>query len=441
MNFKITSYYQYITYILSLVVMFYSYQYQLIHPTCCDANSYVDIANHFLEVGIFEKYDYNELRLYGYPLFLSFFYLFFEKENAILGYAIFNCFSYIILSILISNKLKQKFELNDKILNIAFSLNILLFPYLVIPLADGLSVLLFMIISYLLLTIIDDLETKNKYSYILIFLYSYIIGFSIMVRPSNVCLILLIPLFAIFFFLYYQYKRLAILGVLTFGFLVAVAPQLYMNYYYFQKISFLPTLDLGSKQIEWGIQYIKYATNLSGIGTPKMYYNNPFALNYSFDMGLSWYFHNFEYGIKTIFLHIFNVFSFDYYFPYIYDLYPKYKNLTLFYSWFITFFGTFGIYELFKNRLYIQYKNTGTTKFLLFVILPIVFLSMLSILTISAVEIRFSLSLILILLPFAFYSFKRNLKNINIWIIFTLFIICAFLISSFVDLQKNIPYM
>lgn len=441
MNFKLANYYIYIPYLISLFFMFFSYKYQLIHPTCCDANSYVDIANQFLNFGIFEKYDSHELRLYGFPLFLSFFYFIFEKENAVLAYTIFNCCSYIVLSILISNKLKENFQLNDKILNMAFGLNLFIFPYLVIPLADGLSILLIMLIIYLLLKIISDLELKNRYLYFILFLYSYIIGFSIMVRPSNISLIILIPLLMIFFY-FYKNKKLYIAGLLILGFLIAVAPQLYMNYHHFQKISFLPTIDLGTKQIEWGIQYLKYATNLSGVGTPQMYYKNPFALNYVSGMGISWYFHNLESGFKTVFLHLFNVFSFDYYFPYIYDLYPKYKSLILFYSWFIIFFGILGIFESYKNlNIYVNSKYFREVKILFYIILPSTIMGGLSILAISAVEVRFSLPIVTILMPFVFYSFLKNKLRLKVLSIFILWISCAFIISSFVDLQKNIPYM
>lgn len=267
-----------------------------------------------------------------------------------------------------------------------------------------------------------------------------------MVRPSNICLSLLLPL-PILFLLYFDKidNKLLLLVVTILGFLVAISPQLYINFYHFNKISFLPAANLGNQQINWGIQIIKYATNLSGIGSSHgLFYSNPFALHFDEKEGLSWYFSNLGLGVNTIFLHIFNVFSFDYYFPYIYNAYPKYKIYTLLYSWFIIFWGIFGIYKTSNNIFYLkkeEFKNIYIAKFLLYVVIPVVFLSSLSILAISAVEVRFSLPLVLILLPFAFYSLYKNFKNVNLWIIFILFIVNAFVVSTFVDLQRNIPFI
>lgn len=264
---------------------------------------------------------------------------------------------------------------------------------------------------------------------------------SIMIRPSNINLVILLPLlFIMSYFTKQSINKILVAILIVFGFVLAIYPQIYINFIYFEKLTFLPTAELGNSQIKWGIEYIKYGTNLSGEGIPQLYYKNPFYIPIE-GLGLNWYFINLGDGIKTVLLHLFNVFTYDYYFPYIYNLYPKYKFITLLYSWFILFYGVVGIFDSFnrvRNYMEINYR---IVKFLVFIALPLVFLGALSILAISAVEVRFSLPLVMILLPFAYWSFFNNLKNIKLWVVFGLWITCAFLISAFVDLQKNIPYM
>lgn len=435
-SFKFSQYSFIGFYVISVIFMYMTYQYQISHPPCCDAVVYMDIAKFHIENDLFTKFPWAELRLYGFSSILAFFFYVFGYENAIIFYTIFICISYIVLSILIVNQLKVYVK-NNNMLHIAFALNVFLFPYLTVPLADGISVILWMILFYLILKIVSS--ENRKLLYILIFLYSYILGMSIMVRPSNINLILLIPMmFVLTYLTKKELNKILTLLVLLLGFFIAVLPQLYINFIFFQKISFLPVVELGSLQIKWGVECIKYATNLSGEGIPQLYYKNPFYLPID-KIGLSWYFTNIENGIKTVFLHIFNVFTYDNYFPYIYDLYPKYKNLTLVYSWFILYFGAIGtintIVTLYKNE-----NHSKDIKIVFFVFFPIIMLSSISILAISAVETRFSLPLITILLPFAFLTFPKYWKNFKIISLFLCWLIVAFTLNSFVDLQKNIPY-
>lgn len=421
-------------YLISLLVIYYTYRYQLVYKPCCDATAYQQVALHYLSNGLFTHHHYANLRLYGFSSILTLFYSIFKIEHATLFYALFSSLSYIALSFLIVQKLKLYVK-NFNILHIAFAMNFFLFPYLAIPLADGMSVILWMLIFYLILEILN--QPNKNIIYVLMFLCSYSIGMSIMVRPSNISLILLIPaIFVMTYFLQQKVNKTIVLLLLICGIFIAVLPQIYINFIFFKKISFLPAVELGNLQLKWGIEYIKYATNLSGKGIPQLYYKNPFYIPLE-NLQFSWYLSNFSNGIKTVLLHLFNVFSYDYYFPYIYNLYPKYKFLTLFYSWFILFYGIIGIIETAKS-IKQNHEISKKSKFLLLVILPITLLGALSILAISAVEVRFSLPLVVILLPFTFHSFFKNLKNINLWLVFFLWLVCAFIIQSFVDLQTNI---
>jgi hypothetical protein len=420
-------------YLISLGLLYYTYNYQFVLKPCCDVTYYEIIAKHYIQNGLFSYHDQANLRLYGFPLILSIFYSIFGEEYSNLFYAIFVSFAYLILSIIIVNKLKIYIN-NYNIIHIAFAMNIFLFPYLTIHITDGISVLSWMCIFYFILLIIDNKD--SKIILLSLFICSFIIGMSVMIRPSNVNLVLLLPiLFGMSYIINQKLNKIIILILLILGFLIAIFPQIYINYIFFNKITFLPTIELGKLQIKWGIEYIKYATNLSGEGIPQLYYRNPFYTN-SENLGLNWYFLNLGNGIKTIFLHLFNVFTYDYYFPYIYNLYPKYKSITLLYSWFILYYGIIGILQLYNKQ-----NKDKLFKFLLYIVLPTIFLSTLSVLSISAVEVRFSLPLILILIPFAYLSFLDNFKKFKIWALFGLWIIFAYIITSFVDLQKNIPYM
>lgn len=425
-------------YLISFILMFFSYGYQIEHPPCCDVPGYISLANNYLEQGMFSSSSASNVRLYGFPLYLATLISVFGAKYLVLSYAIINVVIYITFSFLIISELKKYVKSN--LLHLAFSLNIFLFPYLVVPLADGLSVLLWMVLFHFILKII---HTENKKdSFIHLFIYSFILGFSIMVRPSNISLITTIPaIFAMLYLVKKQIHPFLVLIILFAGFLLAVVPQIYINFTFFNKLTFLPAMNLGDSQIKWGIEYIKYGTNLSGQGIPQLYYKNPFFLA-SDGLGVSWYFTNIGNGIKTAFLHIFNVFTYDYYFPYIYDLYPKYKNITLFYSWFILYFGVIGfvnslIYLITNKSFNKNEKNNLKFLYLLFLI---VFISNTAILAVSAVEIRFSLPLVFMLLPFAFYALIKFKSNFKIIGIFALWLLLAYTLNAFVELQKNIPF-
>lgn len=414
----------------------YTYNHQLGFPPCCDVGDYQGIAKHYAANGIFSYHDHAHVRLYGFPLILSFFYGVFGAENATLFYAIFNSIAYITLSIFLARELRAYVK-NYQFLHIAFSMNIFLFPYLTIPLADGISVVFWMLIFYLILKVLS--KPRKVISFVLLFFCSFAIGVSVMIRPSNITLIILLPaLFGMLYLMEQKLNKITVAILLIFGFLLAILPQLYSNYLFFQKITFLPVVDLGNAQIKWGIENIKYATNLSGEGVPQLFYKNPFYVQID-NLKLSWYFLNLENGIKTILLHIFNAFSYDYYFPYIYDLHPKYKSSLLVYSWFVMYFGVLGVVEVYKILWSSGKECLNNVKILMYLIFPAVFLGALSILMLSAVENRFSLPLVLVMTAFAFYSFFKNFKRIIIWLVFSLWISCASLIQSFVDLQKNIP--
>ena len=417
-------------------MMLYAYNYQLVFKPCCDVGDYEGIAKHYAANGIFSYHDHAHVRLYGFPLILAFFYGIFGDENATLFYAIFNSIAYVALSILLVGEIRVHVK-NYQFLHIAFSLNIFLFPYLTIPLADGISVLFWMLIFYLILKILS--QRRMVISFVLLFFCSFLIGMSVMIRPSNIVLLILLPaLFCMAYLIEQKLNKITVTLLLIFGFLLAILPQLYSNYLFFQKITFLPVVDLGNAQIKWGIENIKYATNLSGEGLPQLFYKNPFYIPVD-NLKLSWYFLNFENGIKTIFLHIFNAFSYDYYFPYIYDLHPKYKLPLLVYSWFVMYFGIIGVVEACKFLLSSGKECLNSVIIFMYLIFSAVFLGALSILMLSAVENRFSLPLVLVMTAFAFYSFSKHFKNIITWLAFFLWISSAFIIQSFVDLQKNIP--
>lgn len=69
-----------------------------------------------------------------------------------------------------------------------------------------------------------------------------------------------------------------------------------------------------------------------------------------------------------------------------------------------------------------------------------VFTLNLLILSVSAVENRFSLPLLVILMPFAFFAFFTYKKNIKIMSGFLFWLVVSHTLNSFIELQKNIPY-
>ncbi len=420
--------------ILFIVIMISFYVHSLYYPYCCDVEQYLHMGQSYATSNtMIMPSNFSGLRLYGYPFFVSIFYKFIP-DYVNIGIFITQVAIYILVSHFIAKSICVVFNSKYEYIFYPLLFNIFLMPYLAIPLTDALSVIIWMSIGLMIIklyTINSDELNNDELIYSLFF--GFFIGLSIMIRPSNIhlmILLILIPLLRS-----HSFKKIIILSFI--GFIVAVFPQIYINYTVFGTFSFLPNVKLGDLQIQWGIEYIKYATNLSGIGTAQLFYHNPFYLN-SEIANLNWYFSNPIQGIKTIFLHIFGALNFDYLFPYIYELTPRYQILLILYSSSILFFGIYGytklINILWKNRQINLNKNALQ---ILLIIIPVVIFGWMAIIGLSAVENRFSLPIITFLMPFAFFGLHHLRNNKKFLLLFCIYLILAYLLSDFISMQKT----
>ncbi|QIR75451.1 hypothetical protein FA592_04120 [Sulfurospirillum diekertiae] len=430
--------YRILSFSVLIVYLAFVYIYQLNYPPRWDALSYLEIAKSYFENGIFYPTQYSITRLYGYPLFLSLFYQIFE-ESIIREAVIFvQLLLYFSLSIAISNIVGIKYPQFTKYIQVGLFSNIFLFPYLMMSASDGFSIIIWLSIIYTMMKIL--LLIQKKIDTLYFFIFGFLVGYSIMIRPANIHIIILIPVLIVSY-CYFRYKDgiknnyLAIGAFCFLGFFVAVVPQIYINYTYFDIVSFLPARNLGSEQINWGIQYLKAAANCTNIGTGALLYTNP-LFKPSDILGLEWYWINPIAGLKTIGLHIFSAFDYNYLFPYIYNINPKYSIFLFFYSQVILYFGVIGYGSSLK---YCNSENAiREFNVMLFIMIPLVVLGSLSVIAISAVENRFSLPIITILLPFAFFTLYKYKTNKLVILGFTLYLIMAFYVSSFINAQKTI---
>jgi hypothetical protein len=223
-------------------------------------------------------------------------------------------------------------------------------------------------------------------------------------------------------------------------FLLALTPlflQIWINYSKFNSMTFLPASDLGSAQISWGIEQLKYGTWLGG-GPPQNFYPAnkliEVPLNRA-DLNISWYFSNIVEALKLVIVKFVGAFDFDYLVPY-----PYHKNpnawLSSIISFAFMFFGVCGvIYHAITNNI----TSLGHR------FLPcIIFVSWGSVTLISAIELRFTLPILTyFMIVSVLFIFELKLMHRRRAIIFS---VCGFLIllpflvkiASFVREQSTI---
>jgi len=229
-------------------------------------------------------------------------------------------------------------------------------------------------------------------------------------------------------------KTFAVTIILTTAFIIPLVPQIHINTLHFQKVSPFPVADLGSSQLSWGINYLKYATNLSG-GGASVYYKNPLASAYKENTNpIDWYIHNPIESFETLGIKFVGAFDFDYLFPYIYNFNPSYRWPSAFVSLSFLYFGMWGIfsYLIFYSKKNDQDFTFGNRIF------PFVCLLTWSAVTIpSAIELRFSLPLLSV---FIIFTVERMFYLSNLSVAKKLFhtIVYAICMSGFLFIANFI---
>jgi hypothetical protein len=414
--------------VLVVAVLFsaicFSDQYRAAHDPCkcTDAYAYLAIGERYAQLGMTE-HPWSHLRLYGYPMFLA----------AILTAArllripplpmiyVVQLLLYFAGTFLLCRLLGSRFgRLCGDLVFYALIGNILVYPYLVLPLTDGFSVILLLFIVCIVLRMTPGRTgpSGTRSVPVWFFFLGCLVSFAIMVRPANVYYLGIAIVAAVVVAaasgVGRSTLRLTAGAMFLSGLALVAAPQVVFNYATYGTFTFLPAFSLGEFQIEAGKQLIKYATNLSG-GNLHMEYRNPW-----FDgvqRGLAWYLSNPMDGLKTIFLHVFSAFDFDYLYCYVYDLAPIYRPLLFLLSHCLVFGGAAGYFGLANKLRSEKTRNTSpeVKRALAVVVLlyPTLLAGWLAIHALAAIESRFALPIMTAAGPLAIWAVIIHARTIR----------------------------
>ncbi|RZA07643.1 MAG: hypothetical protein EOO68_03135 [Moraxellaceae bacterium] len=397
--------------LLMAAITYYFYLYQHTYPPCCDAVSYLGIAASIDNKGFLESQV--PLRTFAYPLLL----ISLAKISALstIKYSfLMLTFQFIFYMVAILNALSffgasLKSTSARIILLLVMCTNIYLAPYIALALTDSIYVSLCLIV----ITNICKLFSKNDVNYRLICITVFLALLAIVIRPTAVWLVAPLVFYVMMLIFSKRISYFSLIGALA----VAALPlfiQIWINSVRFGAFTFFPATDLGSAQIDWGINNIKYATWM-GNGASQNYYPSSkliTVVNEGAKFTIDWYFNNILDGMKLVAVKLVGAFDFDYLLPYPYF---KHKNFWLpsIFSFAIMFFGICGIiYHAITNNI----QALGNR------LLPlIIFISWGAVTLVSALELRFTLPILsYFMIVSILYLNEINVRHQKSLIIFSL---------------------
>ncbi|MFN7709731.1 MAG: hypothetical protein ACK5O7_02045 [Holosporales bacterium] len=295
----------------------------------------------------------------------------------------FQTTSYFLTSAWVAKQLLWHSRKLSAFVYLALCSNVFIMPYLGITLTDAIYTSLVLGATAILSRAQYYPKEQGKNTFSHYFTPLILFTTALVIRPASVWLSL--PIAVWILFSSFERKHL---NKLTFATLVASIPlliQITINTLAFKTVTFFPASNLGSAQLVWGIENIKYATWL-GNGAPQ---NNYFSKNLVNIVGagdpIKWYIsHPFQ-GIKLIFVKLFAAFDWDYLMPYPRKI-PKFKWIPSIISFSVLFWGLTGVLlNAFKNCLPVL--GLRYMPLLIFASWSAVTLS-------SALELRFTLPMI-----------------------------------------------
>lgn len=381
---------------LALVLGLLFLLFQTRFPSCCDAEQYIGLARLYAESNISAKSTDASLRTYLYPLIVGYLIRisnFIQLPHIFIVFA-FQFILYIYAVYKFVNALAFRRPQLKNAVFAAFLFNIFVYPYFSLTLTDSVYTSLVLLWFYRALKFFSVTKagdaTGSTFSLIAL---GMIASACFMVRPAGIWVVGLSGGMYVWAAIKCAQKVVAWRIVFA-GFaaiFLPLVPQIYINLLNYGLFSPFPVFKLGTAQIQWGIENLKYATYLGG-GSPQMFYQNPF---YQSGSGLQWYLDHPMLGIVTLALKLVGAFDFDYLFPYIYDKSPWYQWFTGLSSMLIFLTGSWGM-ALHVLRPVNMELRMGPKVFPLFC-----FLAWASVSLVSAIELRFSLPMYSILLPFS----------------------------------------
>lgn len=324
---------------------FWGHGHVLLH----DAGGYYELSKIISQNGLFRFWDDQhtmnpglyvlfELRTYGYPLFLALCSLFTNHDPLVVQIAVFSCQLLLCLAacLFCARVLQSVFKSPEfgTWLYVCTVLN----PYVLIHTTELLSDLLSAVLVYVIFALSlkaglhgtedDDglagQASSQARSAGIVFLASCLAGFSVMVRPANIAVILALVILWSIRAVIAKRLSLRLLPVMTLGLFLPFVPQLANNYRNFHKIQPLVMGNVGGAELALGCWNLKYATVVLDHENPQLFYPNPFARR---EIATP---HDFlrkrplAFAL-TLALHGFALLDQDFPFTYIRDLHPWYR--------------------------------------------------------------------------------------------------------------------
>lgn len=380
-------------------------------PSLSDAKNYVNVAAAFRDRGVFA--DFPDFLTYLYPFVIYLISFISGIALAPAATAAVQCAAYALLCWLLNGEISRYSPQLGKAVLIGLVMNFLVIILLVDTLTEGMTIIIALGLTWI------ALRSSRAHGRGLVWWLSLGAGLAaaaIMIRPANISLAAAWHIAAVFrcFWLKADRRTGIILAYVCLGCLFSAfifAPQVIYNIRTYDKATVFPTRNLGSLQIGYGIVAMKYATAVTPDGAHPVVYHNPFSEIRDFKdaPGSEWYVNNPGAGLKTLLVHIFNAFSWDYPFVYIYDLVPWYRHLLPFVVWIFIIPGA-----LFGCSATIHFVRAGllwSTLGAPAVFVGGLFTAAVALNSIVAVENRYNILPTMILAVFAVYGYTSLLKG------------------------------
>ena len=452
---------------IGLSILFY--MHSLSFPSCCDASQYVEMARHFEAHGFGANAPHSDVRTFGYPFLL---WLVSSVAVAIgvpFPAAVFvvQLSMYVACVVLLYFRFLRLFgPAAGLAVYYGLTFNVLLFPYLPLTMTDGMSVILFLCAAGVLVSLAAG--NGLRMTILCAAVLGFLVGFAVIVRPANLWLCALVVIGALLVYRKRGRARqqaagarttrdvvmfIAIAGITG---IVATVPQSALNWMRAHKATPLPIYDLKAKQLDAGVRYIKYGTNMTGERPAGLFYRNPLFVEAEGRQGIDWYFRAPLRGSMTLVLRMFAGFDFDYLFPYIYDLRPGYRPVLFLLSQFIVFFGIGAIILLMYPTLARRILGTSAAEHFYWTgpipagqVFITALLGWAAIHAVSAIENRFTLPMVTMLMPLAVAALwvlirvfqSGNIKR-GLWIVagFGLWMAACLPIIRILERAKQLPF-
>lgn len=313
-------------------VFFWGYK----HPIVFDARGYYELSKIVDAKGLFGFS--NELRTYGYPLFVALCALFTNHNERVVHGTVFGTqlLIHILLCYGLAKASRAAFRTPgfDTWLYVCTVLN----PFLLIQTAELLTDLLSAVmIGFVLLLLLQavlhrglseepstDLPERPSYRRSVLLAACLAAGFSVMVRPANISIVF--ALLVIWSIAAARAKRLTLaeFAVVAVGLSIPCVPQLVNNYRSFHRIQPLVVHGLAHEQLVAGALHLKYGTVVIGNQDPQLCYENPFLrpgiakpIDFLRKRPLGY--------VLTLCVHAYALLDQDFPFTYIRDLHPWYR--------------------------------------------------------------------------------------------------------------------